>query len=337
MSDNLANWSFRNSLRSSLGNVKYALEFPGCLRSWLRTWDEYDLAAFIQSGVVPFVCDVHLGDNFLLTAFAGEYCKTYGFTGVIVLAPPSQVALLQGIPAVAGAIALNHPIPHNSRFSAWLRGYPPFSRCVLASGVLASSRGYWGGAHAFPDVFALGLGLLAGTKPALAPLPSEEELRRATTFLESAGLCPGHTVLLVPGSNWTSGKHMPDESWRILSQVAKDHGWAVAQNSLGCVTRIPETAGLNIPLEDVVAVGRACGWVIAQRNGLCDVVAGRVPRLTILHSVNTHFDPFRRDSRDRFFSVVESGQDLHADELFLDDRLDETKAQQLFDGPANSR
>ena len=150
-------------------------------------------------------------------------------------------------------------------------------------------------------------------------------------LLESAGLRPGHTVLLAPGSNWTSRIYVPDESWRILARVAREHGWSVAQNLPGCVTRIPGTVGLEIPLEDLVAVGRACGWVIAQRSGLCDVVAGRMPKLTVLYS-----PPLGSDSCDRLYSLVESGQDPHADELFLDDRLDEAKARQLFDGPANA-
>lgn len=211
----------------------------------------------------------------------------------------------------------------------WLAQTPPFSHCVVTSGVLSLGRP--GDVRAFPEGFAIGLGMPARTKPALAPLPSQEESRRATMLLESAGLRPGHTVLLAPGSNWTSRIYAPDESWRILARVAREHGWSVAQNLPGCVTRIPGTVGLEIPLEDLVVVGRACGWVIAQRSGLCDVVAGRMPKLTVLHS-----PPFGSDSRDRLYSLVESGQDLHADELFLDDRLDETKARQLFDGPANA-
>lgn len=328
MGDNLSTWSRRRALRSWLGNVYYALMFPSFLRSWLRIWNEYDLAALIRSGTVPFVCDMHLGDNFLLTAFAEQYSKTYGLTGVIVLAPSSQVGLLQQLPGVIRAIAMNTYVPFNWRFSMWLAQTPPFSHCVVTSGVLSLGRP--GDVRAFPEGFAIGLGMPASTKPALAPLPSQEESRRATMLLESAGLCPGHTVLLAPGSNWTGRTYATDGSWRILARVAGEHGWSVAQNLPGCVTRIPGTVGLEIPLEDLVAVGRACGWVIAQRSGLCDVVAGRMPKLTVVHS-----PPFGSDSRDRLYSLVESGQDLHADELFLDDRLDETKARQLFDGPAN--
>lgn len=329
MSDNLASWSFRNSLRSSLGNMRYAMAFPSFLRSWLRIWNEYDLAALVRSGIVPFFCERGLGDNFLLTAFAGEYCKTYGLTGVVVLAPSSQVGLLQRLPGVVRAIAMDANVPDNPRFNLWLAQTPPFSWCVGASGV--ESLGLLRHMRVHLDVYAIGLGLPAGTKPALAPLPSGEDLRRATMFLESEGLCPGHTVLLVPGSNWTSREHMPDESWRILSQVARQHGWSVAQNSVGCVTRIPETVGLNIALEDVVAVSRACGWVIAQRSGFCDVIAGQIQKLTVMYS-----PPFGFGSCARFHSLVDSGQDLRAEELFLDDCLDETKAQQLFDGPVSS-
>lgn len=323
MGDNLSTWSRRRALRSSLGNVKYALEFPGCLRNWLRIWNEYDLAALIRSGTVPFVCDVHLGDNFLLTAFAGEYCKTNGLAGIAVLAPSSQVGLLLQLPGVARAIEMDSYVSGNLSFGFWLAQNPPFSRCVVASGVL--SLGNLRNARVFTEVFARGLGMPAGTKPALAPLPSDEELKRVTRRLESAGLQPGHTVLLAPGSKWTSCTYATDESWRILARVAGEHGWSVAQNLFGCVTRIPGTVGLEIPLEDLVAVGRACGWVIAQRSGLCDVVAGRMPKLTVLHS-----PPFGSYSRDRLYSLVESGQDLHASELFLDDCLDEVKAQALF-------
>ena len=329
MSDNLASWSFRNSLRSSLGNVCYPLALPSFLRSWLRIWNEYDLAALIRSGAVPFVCNRHVGDNFLLSAFAGDYCSTYDLKGVIVLAPSSQVGLLQRLPGVIRAIAMDTYVPDNPRFSVWLAQTSPFSRCVVTSGVL--SLGHSQDARAFPEVFAVGLGMPARTKPALVPLPSQEELTRATELLESAELHPGHTVLLAPGSNALSRKYTPDESWRILAGAAKEHGWSVALNRSGCGTQIPGAVGLDIPLEDLVAVGRACGWVIAQRSGLCDVVAGRMPKLTVLHS-----PPYGSDSRDRLFSLVESGQDMHANELFLDDRLDETKAQQLFDDPAHS-
>ena len=105
MSGDLSNWSFRRSLRTSLGNVRYVLRFPGYVRNWLRIWNKYDLAAFIQSGVIPFVCEFRLGDNFLLSAFAGEYCKTYGLQGVVVLAPPNQVGLLQRFPGVKGFLS----------------------------------------------------------------------------------------------------------------------------------------------------------------------------------------------------------------------------------------
>jgi len=340
MSGDLYNWSFRRSLRVSFGNVRYALRFPWYIRNWLRIWNEYDLAVSIQNNVIPFVCNFHLGDNFLLSAFAGEYCKTYGLQGVFVLAPPNQINLISRLPGVIRVEALKPrdlrfliDIRFDTRFLAWIAYTRPFSRCVIASSVFLFGGGRPSKARVFPDVFAMGLGMPAETKPAPLPLPSQEELERATKLLESAGLRPSHTVLLAPGSNSLSHEHMPDESWRILARLAKEHGWSVALNRSGCITRIPGTVALDIPLEDLVAIGHACGWVIAQRSGLCDVVAGRIPRLTVLYSIDRQrYDPLQPDPCGRFYSLVESGQDPHAEELFLDDDFDEIKAQELFGG-----
>lgn len=115
-------------------------------------------------------------------------------------------------------------------------------------------------------------------------------------------------------------------SGRIMTEMAVA-GWLVARNVPACVTQIPGTVGLEMPFEDLVAVRCACGRVIAQRRGLSDVILERVSRLTVLHTIDMHIDPLPHDSRNRFYGVVESGQDSYAEELFLCDDLDEEKAR----------
>jgi hypothetical protein len=96
------------------------------------------------------------------------------------------------------------------------------------------------------------------------------------------GLKHGKTVILLPDA--TSLDKLDLSFWLHLAKELKKQGWMVCVNSThNNINQIEEAIPISFPLDEAISIAEMAGWVIASRNGFCDLISTATCKLSIIY------------------------------------------------------
>lgn len=91
------------------------------------------------------------------------------------------------------------------------------------------------------------------------------------------------TVIFLPDS--TSLDKLDLSFWLHLSKELKNQGWTVCVNCMdNNINQIKETISISFPLDEAISIAEMAGWVIASRNGFCDLISTANCKLSIIYA-----------------------------------------------------
>ena len=135
---------------------------------------------------------------------------------------------------------------------------------------------------------------------------------------EQAKLIPERTVLIAPYAVTTDA--IPDEFWDKLVKHLKRRGYAVCTNSAS--TSEPALRGtqpVNISYADLRQFCEKCGYVIALRSGLCEIIASCSAKKVIIYPKINLFK-FGNYSFKKYFSLENMKYGQNFSEIDFDNR-----------------
>jgi hypothetical protein len=200
----------------------------------------------------------------------------------LVARAPSQEALAERIPGLAGVVAEDDAVCGSDDRLVDLRAHP-------------LQRDFWWGSPAFEAAYGtLDINEILGR--ICADLGIDAEFGSPTPLLAHARLGLEDTILLVHETDGP-GKRWPPEFWAILAATIRADGYEVA-----CVTRDDEPSPLgtlDIPSlmaptpGDAVDALTACSGVIGIDTGLTHIAAQQgTPTVTVCRRSSVYFRPW---------------------------------------------
>ena len=241
-------------------------------------WRRLQQQVRLQPDEWGFVCAYGLGDAYLISALARRFTNAHGGKVVVIATPPQcEVAGLfcEGVSRAVG-------IDHINRRAIDRLGARQLGNLFVAHPAHHPSQLYRklgrGGYH-MADLYREYLGL-ARTAELDKPVFQAQMAEQASSELERLGLPPGRTAVLAPVTRSVPMIQFP---WARLVAQLKDRGWAVCTNVAAGEEPVNGTIALRCPLKAVVPLLDQAGWLIAMRNGFCDLAAAASCRMSILY------------------------------------------------------
>ena len=119
------------------------------------------------------------------------------------------------------------------------------------------------------------------------PKISSELRKHAQQRMTDYGLPPAKTVILAPDSSSTPNlsniRNDADYFWELLARKLRAQGYTVTLLSNRNDSFLPQIPRIEFSLTEAIPLAQMCGWVIAARSGLCDLIATAKAKLTILY------------------------------------------------------
>ncbi len=259
--------------------------------NWHRT---VRLEAFRQKYPIgpeewALVCPFHIGDVYLYSTLAKSLLSYHGGNSVKFFTKPQHAFIPKLFPSVTDAIPVASPfnldeigyrdmtLLGNSGDSS-----PKGTYCKPDWGAFALFVGYKG--INILDGFRVILGLPPDAELEMPRAPSTEEMDRARQLFLDHHLDEDKAVLICPDAQTSANmRQIPIYFWEELAVKLKERGFQPITN-LGPTTKsISGTQGVKIPLELVRPAAMVLGRVIANRSGLCDLIADLPLQLTVLY------------------------------------------------------
>lgn len=258
---------------------------------WHRT---VRLAAFRQKYPIgpeewAIVCPFHIGDVYLYSTLAKSLLSYHGGSSVKFFTKPQHAFIPKLFPSIKEVITVEPPfsldeIGFRDMTLLGNSGDSPLkgTYCKPAWGAVALFVGYK--SVNFLDCFRVNLGLPCDAELERPRAPSSEEMERARQLFLDHHLDEDKGILICPDAQTSANmRQIPDGFWEELAAELKQRGFQPITN-LGPTTKlISGTQGVKIPLELVRPAAMLLGGVIANRSGLCDLIADLPVKLTVLY------------------------------------------------------
>lgn len=251
-------------------------------------WAKLAWTAKLQPHEIGLICPCGIGDTYFVCALAKEISRVNQDLAIVAIAKQQH----QDIPALFSD-SITRTVTFQSR---QIVNSAAFAR-QLAPGKLF---------FAHPSVnFCNGKIDLVGYKQfnlldsyrftfkldeaaALSsPTISQEIRKSAKKKMTDYGLPPAKTVILAPDSsstpNLTNIRTDADDFWYLVAQKLAAQGYTVTLLTNRNDSFLPQIPRIEFPLREAIPLAEMCGWVIAARSGLCDLLATAKTKLTILY------------------------------------------------------
>lgn len=278
-----------------------------------------------------FVCGYGIGDTYMACGLAQAIINTHGGDSLIVFTKPQH----HFIPSLFPGVTRSFIVPPH--LQAANLGSPYFSQGKLFHAHFSPSNlmnlmGYKGITllDGYRALFNLPLDV-----PVQPPTPPDiSSVKEAKTALSEIGAVAEKTVILCPDAVSTNHlSRIPMQFWSDLALGLTQKGWTPITN-LGPTTEcIPGTKAVPIPLPKFRDYAVAAGWVVANRSGLCDLIADLNVKQTVIYPDGRWYGGSILDSS----SLNAMGLSDHADELKINGNNSDDVLQTIFSNLCSGR
>ena len=221
-----------------------------------------------------FVCDRHLGDNYRLLVFLGDFAKKMRTKKLSVIIRKEYSSIPKMFPYISKIIALrNTPNMFITGFvSAYIEVLPSrpilvhLKRPILYQTLPRNGYIY----NNALDTYKSYIGLNSLAMPA-RPVIKIKSRRNAKRKFYKLGLKAGKTVVIFPNANTHVIRN--DDFWRNISAVLKSHGFSIISNSKRGEKIISGIDYVDLEVDELLPFVELAGYMISIRSGICDLLA----------------------------------------------------------------
>lgn len=221
-----------------------------------------------------FVCDGHLGDDYRLLVFLGEFSKRMVTKKLSVVISKQYSSLPKMFPYISKIISLKK-IPNAfitgfvSSYTEALPGRPlliHLKRPILYQ-TIPKDKFIENNAL---DTYKSTLGLEQSVKPA-KPTTGNESKKRAYAKFNMLGLKVGKTVVVFPNAN--THKIENNIFWKKILDTLKTRGFVIVGNSKPKEKIFLDINRVNLEIDELLPFVELAGYMISVRNGICDLLS----------------------------------------------------------------
>ncbi len=249
-------------------------------------WAKLALTAKLQPHEIGLICPCGIGDTYFVCALAKEISRVNQDLAIVAIAKQQH----QDIPALFSD-TITRTVTFQSRqivnSAAWSRNLAPGKLFFAHPSVKFSSGeidlvGYKN--FNLLDLYRFTFNLNEEAELS-SPTIDRDILKRSRQRMMDYGLPLNRTVILAPDSNSTPNlaNIRTDDFWDILAHKLAAQGYTVALLTNREQSFLPQLPRINFPLIEAIPFSEMCGWVIAARSGLCDLLATAKTKLTVLY------------------------------------------------------
>lgn len=251
-------------------------------------WAKLAWSAKLQPHELGLICPCGIGDTYFVCALASEISRVNQDLAIVAIVKQQH----QDIPALFPD-SITRTVTFTSR---QIINSATFARQLQPGKLFFThpSVNFWNGKielvgykqfnllDAYRFTFKL-----EETTPLSLPTISQDIRQTAEQRVSNYGLPPGKTVILAPDSSSTPNltKIRPDADlfWQLIADKLITRGYTVTVLSNREASFLPKLPRIEFPLREAIPLVESCGWVIAARSGLCDLLATAKTKLTILY------------------------------------------------------
>ena len=246
------------------------------------------LRAQLRENELGLLCPCGIGDTYFACALAAEISRANNNLPIVAVVKQNHRDIPQLFPdSIARIVTYQSRQIVNS--VAWSRNLAPGKLFFAHPSVKLAGNSCDLDIIGYKKLNLLDLYKFAFQLDIAAPLSSpkvpEDNIDAARQRINDYGLPLGQTVILAPDSNTTP--NFSDlkayDFWQLLSQQLLDCGYTVVALTNKSRDFLPQIPRVDFPLIEAIPFAEMCGWVIASRSGLCDLLATAKTKLTILY------------------------------------------------------
>lgn len=251
-------------------------------------WAQLALTAKLQPHELGLICPYGIGDIYFVCALASEISRINQDLEIVAIVKQQH----QDIPALFSD-SITRTVTFQSR---QIVNSATFARQLTPGKLFFAhpSVNFWNGKidlvgykqFNLLDSYRFTFKLDEATALS-SPIISQEIRKSAQQRMSNYGLPQAKTAILAPDSsstpNLTNIRIDANIFWDIIADKLAAQGYTVTLLTNREASFLPHLPRIEFPLREAIPIAEMCGWVIAARSGLCDLLATAKTKLTILY------------------------------------------------------